>query len=368
MALSAITGSSIRIVNIRGKRSKPGLRAQHCAAINLVASLFLSKDSIVKGVHVQSTEIEIHPSRLLDPQGKQLEARLSTAGSTTLVLQAFLPCVFFLYGGKDNVLDGIPASCSSSRDALCCRVCGGGTDVPMSPPLDYFTHCLIPTLQRINSGNKSFHIDVECAHRGYMPRGGGDVRVNIHSDATRPAPFDFTNQGELTTVDLYAWTTGTTTVLDHIVETAKETLAMNNVPLPLSISANISQESMDTASGITAIAHTSTGCLVGASRTINKDQKKHLSAISRMVEGAISELTTTIQSGACVDKHMADQLIIFMALASGTSRLLTCAPTLHTITAIRIAEMILPGCSFTVSKATTSEELHIISCQPWRCT
>lgn len=45
-----------------------------------------------------------------------------------------------------------------------------------------------------------------------------------------------------------------------------------------------------------------------------------------------------MEAGGCVDKYIQDQMIIFMALAQGESRLL-CGPlTLHTETAIHIAE------------------------------
>lgn len=45
-----------------------------------------------------------------------------------------------------------------------------------------------------------------------------------------------------------------------------------------------------------------------------------------------------LQSGACLDENAADQLIIFASLAQGTSEMLIEEPSLHTMTAIYVAE------------------------------
>ena len=45
---------------------------------------------------------------------------------------------------------------------------------------------------------------------------------------------------------------------------------------------------------------------------------------------------------------MQDQLIIYMALAGGTSRMLCASPSLHTQTAMVIAEQLLPAAKFRV--------------------
>jgi RNA 3'-terminal phosphate cyclase len=47
VALSAITGRAIRVVNIRAGRRRPGLAAQHVAAVQAVAALC---DAALSGV------------------------------------------------------------------------------------------------------------------------------------------------------------------------------------------------------------------------------------------------------------------------------------------------------------------------------
>lgn len=54
-----------------------------------------------------------------------------------------------------------------------------------------------------------------------------------------------------------------------------------------------------------------------------------------------NELIQYINNRSCVDSHVQDQLIIFMALARGVSRVRCKLPvTLHTKTAIYIAELL----------------------------
>lgn len=54
-----------------------------------------------------------------------------------------------------------------------------------------------------------------------------------------------------------------------------------------------------------------------------------------------TELMKCMSSGSCVDPNVQDQLIIFMALAKGVSRIRCTMPlTMHTKTAIYIAELL----------------------------
>ena len=64
---------------------------------------------------------------------------------------------------------------------------------------------------------------------------------------------------------------------------------------------------------------------------------------------AAAELLAVVGSGACVDAWLQDQLVIFMALAAGTSRVLTGEPTSHTRTAVALVER-LTAAKFTLSE------------------
>ena len=144
-ALSAITGKDIKIINIRKKRQNPGLSAQHCTAVMALKDLC---SAMVEGCTPRSMELTFRPGRIKESHSM---VDCGTAGSIPLVLQAWLPAAL----GKGGSL-----------------TVRGGTEVPMSPTIDYFTRVFLPVLQ--SSGAL---VTVETRHRGYYPQGNGEVRV-----------------------------------------------------------------------------------------------------------------------------------------------------------------------------------------------
>lgn len=82
-------------------------------------------------------------------------------------------------------------------------------------------------------------------------------------------------------------------------------------------------------------AHSSTGMIFGSSGI----GEKKISA-ETVGETAAKELVKNLDNGSCVDEYLQDQLIIFMALANGKSKILTGPVSLHTETAIEIAKQL----------------------------
>lgn len=82
-------------------------------------------------------------------------------------------------------------------------------------------------------------------------------------------------------------------------------------------------------------SHTTTDCTLGASALGSRNQKPFDTGIK-----AANELISVLQAKSCVDTHVQDQLIIFMVLANGLTRIRCTMPlTMHTKTAIHIAEL-----------------------------
>lgn len=112
--------------------------------------------------------------------------------------------------------------------------------------------------------------------------------------------------------------------------------------------------------GILMVADTDSGCVLGASA-------KGERGTSAEATGSMcaADLWSTIRSGACVDEHMQDQLVIFMALAQGTSRMLCGEPSLHARTAMVIAETLLRshGVKFTVTPSNAGRKLFLVECK-----
>ncbi len=146
LALSTVTGKSVKIYDIRKGREKPGLKPQHIACIKALEQLCNAQ---VKGVYEGSEELEFIPGKI---QSKKLELDIGTAGSITLVLQSLLfPCMF-----SDKKIE---------------LIIKGGTDTKWSIPYDYFAQVLIPYIQ------KFCHVESSLLSRGYYPRGQGSASL-----------------------------------------------------------------------------------------------------------------------------------------------------------------------------------------------
>lgn len=158
VALASLTHQDCRVENIRAGREKPGLAAQHVAAIRAVAALASAE---VEGLEIGSRSITFRPGALT---AGSFSIDVGTAGSVSLVLQACLPVAL-----------EAPAPVRLRLT--------GGTDVPWSPPIDYMGRVFLPLLRRIG-----VHVEVMLLRRGYHPRGGGTVEVTI-SPKTERRPF-----------------------------------------------------------------------------------------------------------------------------------------------------------------------------------
>jgi len=126
LALAMITGRPIQIRNIRAGRAKPGLRRQHLACVEAAAALC---HATVHGAEVGSRYLELVPGPIT---GGELVIDIGTAGSTTLVVQTVL-------------VPAIAAGCSLRM------VVRGGTHNPMAPPFDFLDRVFLPHLRAMGA-------------------------------------------------------------------------------------------------------------------------------------------------------------------------------------------------------------------------
>ncbi len=148
LALSALTGRPFRLERIRSRRPQPGLKAQHLAAVQLLARMTTAE---VEGDHLHSTELSFSPQSL---QPGHYSIDVGTAGSVTLLLQAaLLPALFA--GGKVE-LELV-----------------GGTDVRWAPPANYLSAVLLPFFRKLGT------IWDEVGPRGFFPKGKGRFSCSV---------------------------------------------------------------------------------------------------------------------------------------------------------------------------------------------
>jgi len=168
VALSAITGKAVKIINIRSGRPNPGLQAQHLEAVKAVARLCKGKTDASIG----ATSLLFEPGHI---EGGHVSIDIGTAGAASLVLQALaLPAIHAEH----------PVSLRIS----------GGTHVRWSPSMDYMQNIFCYYMKKLG-----IDFSIETEKYGFYPKGGGIVHVKIAPYV--PRPLNLVEQGKLVSTD-----------------------------------------------------------------------------------------------------------------------------------------------------------------------
>ena len=306
LALSALTQKPITINNIRLNRKNPGLRSQHLTAIRAVAEVTAAK---VGGLAIGSSKLVFSPGPI---RGGTFHFDVKTAGSITLVLQALLPVLAF-------------ADQPSSVTLI------GGTNNPLAPQADYVINVLNPVL-----ASMGFKHRFRLIKRGFYPRGGGLINV-LTEPIDELRPIDIVNMG---TVQGIRGISHSRNLPTHIVErqanAAKRSCSRAGFQTTSFVcDACQGIKSPSTGSGVVLWAETSTGGKL-AGDSLGAPGKP----AERVGEEAAAKLLSQLSIGAPIDTHLSDQLVIWLALAKGRSRIKTTMLTLHTVTAIKVTEIL----------------------------
>ena len=166
LGLSLVTGRAFRIVRIRAGRAKPGLRHQHRTAVQAAARV---GNAEVEGAEVGSMELTFVPGAVA---AGEYEFSVGTAGSAALVLQAVLPALL--------------TASQPSRLKL-----EGGTHNPFAPPFDFLAKTFLPIVNRMGP-----RVTAELERPGFYPAGGGEMRLTIEPCA-RLRRIQLTQRGEI---------------------------------------------------------------------------------------------------------------------------------------------------------------------------
>ncbi len=297
VALAAITGKAIRLVNVRAKRDKAGLAPQHLTAVRAVAEVCGAK---TEGLELRAASFAFSPGPL---KGGTFRFTVGTAGSVTLVLQALLPVL--IAGGHAARV-----------------VVTGGTDVRQAPPADYLAEVLFRHLARMGA-----KLRLDVLRRGYYPRGGGEVAVEI--PPARLRPLVLTAPGALRRVEGAAHVANLPASIAERMRSA--TLGqLTGIKPGGSIASRVlgGAEAIGPGGAIVAWAETEQTVL-GAARVAERGVRAEA-----LGEAVGRELHADLEAGATVDMHAADQLLVYLALADGESSFTTREWTSHADTAM----------------------------------
>lgn len=320
LALSCILKKPVRIYNIRLKRPNPGLQPQHFAVIRALRDITQAK---VDGFSLGSQEIRFSPSQI---SSLELNIDIKTAGSIGLLLQSLIPVAAF------------------SPEGISAKI-KGGTTGKSAIPIEYYPAVIIPILKRIG-----VDIKLELIKRGYYPKGGGEVTVSIKG-RNKLYPIDLIEQGRVERIEGISHShkeLKKRSVSERQKDSAIDILK-KRFNCPIDIVCEYS-DSLSLGSGIVLWARTDSQAIIGADSMGEKG--KPAEDIGRE---AAEKLIGEIDSGSPVDSHLADNLIIWLALAGG--KIKVSSLSLHTQTNIWITEKFL-GRKFLI-------EGNIISYEPF---
>jgi len=295
LALSCLTQKAFQLKNIRANRPNPGLQAQHCTCVSASQEICGAK---VEGNEIGSQKLVFQPSEV-KPGNYSFE--VGTAGSVSLVFQSiFLPLVF--------------AQNSSTLKIT------GGTHVKWAPVVDYvekiFLHAVNP------------HSNIRILKHGFYPSGGGIVEAEI-----KPAEIQAINKterGELKKI------TGVSAVANLPAEIAKrqKTSALKKL---VGFDVKIAEETATALSpGTFVFLRAEYENVVAGFSSLGERGK----SAEKVGEEAADAFLRFHSSNACVDEHLGDQLIPFMALAQGKSEMAAFL-TRHLLTNVKTCEQFL---------------------------
>ena len=282
LSVSCVLQKPVKIFNIRAGRTQPGLKAQHLAVCRLLAEISGAK---MGGEEIGSTEITFEPGKII---AGEYSFDIGTAGSCTLLAQAALP-VLISAGGK------------------CSLALNGGTHVSHAPTFEYFSEVFLPAAAKFGVKCKT-----EMRRAGFYPKGGGEIALGAGPSVLRGALLAPEKHGE---VNYSIISSG---LPPHVAgreeEKIRGTLAGKRIAGGAkSVEASCAGNAITLWSGF-----------FGASALGEMGK-----AAEKVADEACSSFIEETGSGASVDSHLADQLLVYAALADGKSSFSAPKPTAH---------------------------------------
>ncbi len=304
LSLAILTGKPVSITHIRASRAKPGLQPQHLQAVLAAAAICGAQ---VSGAELHSQQLtfepgEVHPGRYYFDIG--------TAGAASLVLQT----VF------------LPLSRAGGTSHLVIR---GGTHVPFSPCYHYLERQWLPVMQ-----DRGYRMRLASNQAGFYPTGGGEIQSTIWQ-AQAVEPLQLLERGKLVRI---RGISAVANLEDGIARRQKLQALRRLEP----VCANSKIETIQLASAgkgtlllLQAEFEHAAGCYFG------------LGAIGKRAEAvadeAVDALLAFLAGSGAVDEHLADQLLLPLALASGPSQFSTTRVTRHLLTNAEVMQAFLPA-------------------------
>lgn len=278
LSLSMITGKELVIHNIRAGRKKPGLLRQHLTAVLAAAKI---TDAAIVGAELGSKELVFKPKAI---KAGDYEFSIGSAGSTTLVLQTLLPALLYAEGITNLVING-------------------GTHNPLAPPVDFLQVTWLPLLKKMGAD-----IELKLACYGFMPAGGGSLRVHIAP--AKLQPIYLLSRGEVKKHHVKAIISGLPrSIAERQIARVQEKIGWTEQD------SQIIHVDSEQGPGNALIMQVSCEHLTESFCAFGEPRQ----SAEKVADVAIGHAKTWLASKAVVGEYLADQLLLPMALAGGGS-------------------------------------------------
>lgn len=293
LTLSVCLGKPFKIENIRANRKKPGLLRQHLTAVHAAARISNAK---VEGDQLGSQTLVFEPNTV---QSGEYHFSINTAGSTMLVLQTVMLPLLFADGHSKVSVEG-------------------GTHNPMAPPFEFIRHAFLPVLSKMGADIKA-----TLVRPGFFTQGGGQIDFEVQP-IKKLKPVSLLERGNIRSIYGSVYLLGLPL---HIAEREISVLARKLKVSETGFEVMPYGREYGPGNIISVSVDSDNICEVFTTYG-QKGVKAELVA-----KGIVKEVRRYIESGVPVDEHLADQLLLPMALAGG-GEFTTCDLSQHTQTNI----------------------------------
>jgi RNA 3'-terminal phosphate cyclase (ATP) len=298
LGLSLVTGKAFSIRRIRAGRKKPGLLRQHLAAVRAAGEVSRAE---VDGDQLGSRELTFTPG---DVRPGEYRFAVGSAGSATLVLQAVLPGLMIAEGPSQLVLEG-------------------GTHNPFAPPFDFIEKAFLPILERMGP-----RVTASLDRAGFYPAGGGRISVGIRPEP-RLRELDLVERGQVVRC-----------LARGIVSELPLQIAQREVDC-IRRKMTLGDDCIETHQ----VDSPGPGNVV-----LVEIESRHVTEVftgfgqkglpaEKVAARVVREAKRYLKAGVPVGEHLADQLLVPMALVGGRFR--TLAPSAHVRTNVETIERFL---------------------------
>jgi RNA 3'-terminal phosphate cyclase (ATP) len=282
LALSILTGKPFKLLNIRANRAKPGLQPQHLMCVKAAGAICGAN---YKGAAVGSSTLFFEPGPV---KSGDYHFAIGTAGATALVLHTvYLPLA--LRGAAPSRVEVI-----------------GGTHNPFAPCHHFNAVTWGGYLAKLG-----IVIEQQMIRPGFYPRGGGEIRATIHP-CSKMHGLTLTERPDLTTAGGFS--------------------AVANLPASIAerqarrIATMLKREKIESHIPIEEWDGSLGPCTVAAVifrqapvPTLFFGLGERGKSAESVADEALDEALRYRESGAPVDEHSADQLLLPLAFSPDRS-------------------------------------------------